>query len=225
MHCEWCVRGNFVAIIFYLLLANYSFLSHVYIPRWLWIFGWGNPLWWVFGWGNPLWLPFFNIILVDGWGIVFIWVDGFGDRFYFGSTTRVAPTWFVLFWLTVGGCHYGIRFNQCGNVNHSFSTICTVSFNIIIPFSICPNIHTLLWHGYEIQSRLCIIISFQTNTAAVMFGRVIGHVLVFITRRVLQTIVCSIVYVVCLPTMNRRAKQLLCGFRFGVVSVRRTWLL
>ncbi len=35
-------------------------------------------------------------------GIVFIWVDGFGDRFYFGSTTRVAPTGIVLFWLTVG---------------------------------------------------------------------------------------------------------------------------
>ncbi len=104
----------------------------------------------------------------------------FGESFLYGSTTRVAPTWFVIFWLTVGGCHYGIRFNQCGNVNHSFSTICTVSFNIIIPFSICPNIHALLWHGYEIQSWLCIIISFQTNTAAVMFGRIIAYVLVFV---------------------------------------------
>ena len=80
-------------------------------------------------------------------------------------------------------------------------------------------------NGYEIQSCLCIIVSFQTNTAAVMFGSIIGHVLVFIGRRVSQVIVCSIVYVVCLPIMNRRAKQLLCGFRFGELFVRRTWVL
>ncbi|HOR41540.1 MAG TPA: hypothetical protein PLJ82_08290, partial [Paludibacteraceae bacterium] len=50
-----------------------------------------------------------------------------------------------LFWLTVGGCHYGIRFNQCANVNHLFSTIFPASFIIIIPFSICPNTHALFW--------------------------------------------------------------------------------
>ena len=85
VHCEWCVRGNFVAIIFYLLLANYYFLSHVYIPRWLWIFGWDNPLW----------LPF-HIILVDGWGIVFILVDHEGRpyviRLYFGWRLGL-PLW------------------------------------------------------------------------------------------------------------------------------------
>ena len=85
VQCEWCVRGNFVAIIFYLLLANYYFLPHVCILRWLWIFRWGNPLWWVFGWGNPLWLPFFNIILVDGWGIVFILVDHEGRPYVIRS--------------------------------------------------------------------------------------------------------------------------------------------
>jgi hypothetical protein len=102
----------------------------------------------------------------------YIFYGGYG--FSVGAIPCGCP--FILFWSTVGesflfwvdhegrpyvirsilvdgwGCHYGIRFNQCGNVNHSFSTICTVSFNIIIPFSICPNIHTLLWHGYEIQS-------------------------------------------------------------------------
>ena len=70
-------------------------------------------------------------------GIVFIWVDHEGRPY-------------VIRYILVDGwgCHYGIRFNQCGNVNHSFSTICTVSFNIIIPFSICPNIHTLFWQDY-----------------------------------------------------------------------------
>ncbi len=100
------------------------------------------------------------------WGSFLFWVDHEGRPYVIRSI--LVDGW---------GCHYGIRFNQCGNVNHSFSTICTVSFNIIIPFSIYPNIHTLLWHGYEIQSRLCIIVSFQTNTAAVMFGRVIAYVL------------------------------------------------
>ena len=86
------------------------------------------------------------------WGSFLFWVDHEGRPYVIRSI--LVDGW---------GCHYMIRFNQCGNVNHSFSTICTVSFNIIIPFSICPNIHTLLWHGYEIQSRLCIIISFQTK--------------------------------------------------------------
>ena len=122
-NCEWCVRGNFVAIIFYLLLANYYFLSHVCILWWLWIFRWGNPLW----------LPF-HIILVGGWGIVFIWVDHEGIPY-------------VIRYILVDGwdCHYGIRFNQCGNVNHSFSTIFPALFIIIIPFSIRPNTHALFW--------------------------------------------------------------------------------
>ena len=46
-----------------------------------------------------------------------------------------------------------------------------------MPKYTCPVMAT---NGYEIQSRLCIIISFQTNTAAVMFGRVIAYVLVFV---------------------------------------------
>ena len=104
----------------------------------------------------------------------------FGESFLFWVDHEGRPYVIRSILVDGWGCHYGIRFNQCGNVNHSFSTICTVSFNIIIPFSICPNIHTLLWHGYEIQSRLCIIISFQTNTAAVMFGWVIAYVLVFV---------------------------------------------
>ena len=68
------------------------------------------------------------------WGSFLFWVDHEGRPY-------------VIRYILVDGwgCHYGIRFNQCGNVNHSFSTICTVSFNIIIPFSICPNTHTLLW--------------------------------------------------------------------------------
>ena len=71
------------------------------------------------------------------WGSFLSWVDHEGRPYVIRSI--LVDGW---------GCHYGIRFNQCGNVNHSFSTICTVSFNIIIPFSICPNIHTLFWQDY-----------------------------------------------------------------------------